>query len=427
MRWLKKNGDWQINNLKIGKDTRIEIDWVRVGMVLGALAALVLVIWGISALTKGKITSAQPKGTAYELPELKAYTPKTARPVASSDEREETAIDLSSLAVKVVTEHETLDVPGIYGDELVYSAGTGRADEPVLKTLYYYDINTSKETELAQATVNNGEIYECKINDKWIVWVDTDQLGENQIFMLPRGENANADGDDAGKPRLIKNCKFQRPKLRLSGDMLIWIEQTREDHDRLFIVDLVSGEDMALSDLEQAASYGVSAPSVFENQIIWAVLDNEQTTEDRAKEEHSMISCVDLARLGEGDGSAALTTFSPHMYVHEPVNNADAWAWLDGNRSPTSALFIRYGGKIEEIARGGITTYGLGDDFLMYGRNEAVWAYFYKTGITVRLTPKTAFAKLPSVSGRRVAWFIDSGGSTDEMYTAVIDQSDLPK
>ncbi len=352
-------------------------------------------------------TATQQAGAQDDL----VVTTQTPEPGALTGESIETAFDLSDGIVSVQSEEKFINTPDVFGHEMVYSAGTGSLLEPVLKTLYLYDLDTGTETKLATVQLKNGEIFETVLNASYIAWLETDQQGKNAIYVLERTEGAT--------PKLIKECAFAVPKLRLSQDFLIWVEQDEDKEERLYVVDLVSEENASIPGFAESmdrmmTTYGVSAPGIYDTQVIWAAQDPNQSEEDSILNgEKSAIYHCDITMFAEDD--YAPSAFSPNMYVHDPVTNGQAWAWIDKNKAPDSALYLRVGeGEVVKIADG-VITYALGEDMLIFGKDGGIYAYFYNEGTFARLNGASDRGILPVVSGRRVTWFNKTGDSKDEL------------
>ena len=407
---------------------RIDFDSIRWPVVVGTAATLVLVSivvsFGIRALTARK-----PGGDVPSLPSptvlpsqgidsasLLVQTPPPSHEPTQADGSFENPIDLSGDVKSIQSSEKRVNIPDILGNEMVYSAGTGTINLPLLKTLYLYDFETDVEQKVVGAVVKDGEIFETVFNENYIVWVDTDQSGTNMIYYIERYA-------DMPTPRLIKECGFAVPKLRLSLDTLIWTEQNSIGEERLYMFDLIAFEDLAIpgftdSIASQSSTYGVSAPGIYGTQIIWAAPDPRQTVEQRVNEgEKSVIYTCYLDMLSQDD--YVPQAYEAGMYVHAPITNAQAWAWIDRNRAPDSSLYLRYADETVQIAQE-VTTYSLGDDMLVFAKSGRIYAYFYQEGIYGVISPEGEMAALPVVSGRRIVWFDMGASDKDTLKTCVI-------
>lgn len=320
-------------------------------------------------------------------------------------------LDLSDGIVEIKSKERSVNTPDVFGHEMVYSAGTGSLLEPLLKTLYLYDLDSETETEVAKVRLKDGEIFETVLNSNYIAWLDTDQSGKNAIYVLDRAT-------EGAQPRLIKECSFAVPKLRLSQDYLMWIEQNEEKEERLYVVDLVSEENASIPGFAESiermmSTYGVSAPGIYDTQIIWAASDPNQTEEDSIRNgEKSAIYYCDLEMFAQDDYGPSV--YCPGMYVHDPITNGEVWAWIDKNKAPDSTLYLKVGDDVRRIAQG-VITYALGDEMLVFGQDGGIYAYFYKTGTYARLNRPQERGIMPVVSGRRVVWFNKSAKDGDRL------------
>ena len=151
------------------------------------------------------------------------------------------------------------------------------------------------------------------------------------------------------------------------------------------------------------STYGVSAPGIYNTQIIWAGSDPNQSEEDSILGgEKSAIYYCDLEMFAEDDYEPGV--FCPDMYVHDPITNGEAWAWIDKNKAPDSSLYLKVGDEVKCIAQG-VITYALGDDMLVFGQDGGIYAYFYEEDLYARLNRPGERGIMPVVSGRRVVWF----------------------
>ena len=342
-------------------------------------------------------------------------------PTAKPNQQELEALDMSGGAVKVKANHENLNLPGMIYGEIIYSAGTGSARLPVLKDLILYDIAAETETKIAEASVKNGEIFETTLSQRWFVFIDTNQSGSNQICYIDRFA-------ETPEVMIVKETAYALPKLRLYDDYLVWIEQTDQGTDEVWFFELGTADNFPVTTITDANTYGVSAPSIYGPEIIWAAPDPDQSEADRAVEEKSAIYVCDIRKLGEEE--VVYEYFSADMYVHEPITNGEAWAWIDKNWAPDNGLYLKYrnGSNVIKVSNG-VTSYALGDGMLIYAKNMQIWAYFYETNTYARLTASGEKAMLPVVSGRTVLWYDLSGsGDADKLVfkTALLPEETTP-
>ncbi len=326
--------------------------------------------------------------------------------------------DLSYFAEDATFTEKQINSPGVFGNEIFFSAGTGSLDTNVLTKLYLYNLETKKEEKISTTEIYMGEYYETLINDKWLVYLETDHGKKNNIYVRNR---------ETGQVTLLKTCTNGKPKLRLSQDNLIWMEQEEKNVDYLYMVDLVSQENLTLFTFEDVATYGVSAPAVYGDWIVWAAPDPNQSEAERQVEEHSAIYYLNISCDFDEEGKLKPRIYTPGTYVHEPYFNGEYFLWIDTNKSFNSNLYIAApGDTVPKIIDTKVTAYGLGDDVAVYGKDSIIWLYIIPTGETCRLTSMDEKGMLPQINGRTVVWQNNgAGGSKDTLRFKILTDEDL--
>jgi|GEM_PF-3902576 len=325
--------------------------------------------------------------------------------------------DISFGAKDIVFAEPKINRPGIFDTELLFSAGSGSIERALTK-LYLYNLDTMEEVCLGESKMYMGEYYETHANHSWLVWLETDHGTNNKIWVRNRG---------TGKDSMLKNCKNGQPKLQLYGDTLIWMEQTSSTEDKLYMVDLQSQENLTLDTFTDKATYAVSAPCIYGNEIVWAGPDTNQSDAEKLTEEHSGIYYRSIIPDENGSLPDAQIYF-PGTYVHEPRYNGRVFVWLDGNKSMNATLYMGRPGEEPVVVAKGVTTYSIGDDVVVYGKNQAVWVYIISTGELCRLTSPGETGMLPEVSRRTVVWYNLSADSEKDVlrYKILTDQDLYP-
>jgi hypothetical protein len=359
--------------------------------------------------------------------------------------------DLSFGAKDIHFKERQINQPALYDNELFYSAGTGDINSGnVFKKMYLYNLDTGEEEQVSAPMITKGEYYETQLNKDWLVWVLTDGGIHSQIYM----KNRNTDS----APFKLRECAHGKPKLRLAGDTLIWMEPVNDTSDQLMMTNLNEQEVIPLANFSQFATYGVSAPCIYDEPdeaggtagpapessptvsptpapevsatsshdgdesgsgenpaarnnttVVWAGPDTGQTPEQaQAEGEHSAIFWV---KLGEGvtydeKGEIRKNTYLPGTYVHEPLYNGTYFAWVDGNYAPRQSLYIGKPNEAPIKIDDSVTTYSLGDDILVYGKDKQIWVYIISTGEYCRLTSGKEEGKTPLASGNGVVWSV---------------------
>ncbi|MGI5877163.1 MAG: hypothetical protein ACOX7W_01000 [Christensenellales bacterium] len=414
-------------------------DWKRLlprlGIVAAAAAVLAGVIVGVCALVGDQPAQAPPVATIP--PGVATQAPRNypARGAALSVPLVTASPggprDLSFGAADIKFDQDHINMPtGIYDREIVFSSGSGSLAAEVMKAVYLYNLDTGEYQKIAQTGEYKGEIYETLVNHDWIVWLDTDHGTNNKIYVYDRNNNTAS----TNKKFMLQNNKNGKPKLRLYGNTLIYMERTSKTVDSLVLFDLKEQDQITLFSFEDLATYGVSAPCVYEDWVVWAgPLAEEADTpsgQDDVREEGE-VSAIYYMKLSEdfdADGPHP-RVYEPGTYVHDPIFNGEVFVWLDGNKSPGSSLYVSEPGGEPRLIETGVTTYTLGDGFVVYGKNEGVWVYIYDKGETCRLTSEGEKGILPVVTGRTVVWINKSAHSDRDVlrYIILSDQDLYPE
>jgi len=385
-------------------------------------------------------------------------------------------IDLSKDRIEIDSSLLRINEPTPWGNELLFSAGNAPSiDDPVFTSLYLYNIDTGEETEIAQTGIKFGEIYEARFNDDWIVWLDTDQRGLNIIYQMDRS---------TGEVKQVKKCDYIRPRLRLYGDNLIWVEQTGPDEDRLYLYNFKSGEPVVL-ETYQSSTYGTSPPSIYDNIVVWAYpspdndgasiikrLDlkkaltlpsgtgsqtepgnsgNGSGTSDEqtsAGDEDWDPDRIDITVITDDDSSPAEGNgeeagwgtpedeqgiepelIDPKGFAVYPATNGHVTAWLDSiNPSKARLRLALEDGRILDVAESVGRIFGVGDTFVAYMQNNQIMLYFWEINRFARLTAEGEAGRLSDscVSGNRVVWYDanDPSRTKDLVRETIVMQPD---
>ena len=375
------------------------------------LAAAVVIVVMISGNKPAQTPSATTTAAAEVLKPMTTTQPAGDEPVLTPNPGAMRNLSHMAKDVRFDTEGQ-VNQPGIWDSELFFSAGSGSLDDPVLTRLYLYNLTTNKVQKVKETEIYKGEYYETLINDKWLIYLETDHGTNNYIYAMNRADS---------KVTLIKNCKNGKPKLRLHGDTLIWMEQD-QDEDKLYMVDLVSQENLPLFTFADVATYGTSAPSIYGAWIVWSGPDPEPV------DENEVTSAIYYINLDEdiGENGIEPRIYKPDTYVHEPLFNGKHFAWIDTNKSFNARLYVAQPNAEPRNSATGISAYGLGDGFVVYGKNQGIYVYIIATGETCRLTDETEKGILPQVYGRTVLWQNKSvSGGRDVLRYKVLSDEDL--
>ncbi|NLX71244.1 MAG: hypothetical protein GX024_10220 [Clostridiales bacterium] len=436
----------------IGKPGRILSGNLRqngIRLVLVGCLSLVLIIFGLS-LPKLMARDSEPKGdTGNETDEV--HTDLPLEPAEEEEEQEQPAelpvLDISGGEIQLESSMLRINEPTVYGREVIYSAGNNPSiDEPVFTKLFIYNLDTGEEKVVCETDIKFGEIYEGRFNENWIVWLDTNQSGTNNIC---------AQNRKTGEIFKIKSCNLNKPQLVLFGDNLVWVEQKNEEEDRLYLYNFKSGEPVSLESFNNP-TYGTCSPALYNNVLVWVYphpqdsersiikkLDleealffngseqpqsempetssEEESPDDAAQQMDNEASDGNEPETGDnsihddqiqvdhyGDEAIQPQIIDPDGFAIYPQTNGEVIAWLD-NLDPSRAQLKMTkddGETITVIAENVGRLFGVGDKFVVYTQNDAIMVYFWESGRYARLTAPGEKGMLVKscVSGNAVVW-----------------------
>lgn len=359
------------------------------------------------------------------------------------EEIELPVIDLSDSSVALETELLRINEPIPYENEVLYSAGNSESiDEPVFQDLYVKNLDTGEETVIAHTEIKFGEIYEGRFNKDWIVWLDTNQSGENQLYAMNRA---------TGEISKIKNCEFNKPQLRLAGDNLVWVEQKDINQDGLYLYNFKSGEPVVLEIFDNP-TYGTCPPSISEELLVWVVPNGEDSDNKSLIKvlDLSKALSTDLAASSQGQGGQPANQeaeaqeagtedvpqeegvdpeiLDPKGFAIYPATNGKAIAWLD-NLNPSEAhlkLTLDNGKTIIDVDENVARPYGIGDGFIAYMKEDNVMAYFWELDRYAQLNKPGTKARLTQggVYGNKVVWYSaeNPNDKKDQLYISTVEK-----
>lgn len=370
-------------------------------------------------------------------------------------------LDLSEGSDLMESSMLRINEPTPWGHEIIFSAGNATTiDEPVLVSLFIYNLDTKEEVEVTKTNVKFGEIYEGRLNDDWLVWLDTDQRGLNYIYEMDRR---------TGEIKQVKKSGFIRPQLRLFGDNLVWVEQVGPEEDRLYLHNFRSGEPIILESY-QSSSYGTSPPSIYNDVVVWAYPNEEQENGSIIKmldlekaltilspngdqqddvyqpntgsnDDPDKIDIVVIPEGGEptsgreeettyndSDGGMDPIIIDPQGFAIYPVTNGRAVAWLNSLNPSKATLKLKVDNEqqIIDVATDVGRIFGIGDTFVAYMQNSEIMLYFWEIDRYARLTPEGQAGRLSDtcVSGNVVVWYEadDPSRTKDRIRVSIIRQ-----
>jgi hypothetical protein len=333
-------------------------------------------------------------------------------------------LDLSENNTPMETDLIRINEPVPWKEEIIYSGGNVSLHEAVLTKLFCYNIETKTEEEIASTKIQNGEIFEYRFNDYWFVWLDTNHGGINHIYAMNRNTK---------EVREITKCGLNKPRLALTGNNLIWVEQKDSTSDSLYLYNFTA-EEMTSLEYFNDPTYGTCPPVAVNNALVWVA-------PNPGAPGHSLIKRLDLANLqkhallnpgiivgtgGEGNGSQEYETpadfveqpegegildpqiIDPNGFAIYPATNGKVIAWLDHMDPSKAALKLTWDGvEVITVAECVGRIFGVGDKFVAYTQEGSIMVYFWETNTYARISDSDETGRLAEggVMGDKVIWY----------------------
>ena len=367
--------------------------YLEILLGLGLLAALGWAVWtyGIpffKGLSSHAYSCHEPAATPSPTPEP--------TPAPTRDPYPDHVLynaDLRSMQTEIVIpEYQyTADVT-VYKDIILAAAGNYTPDGTaafVRALLYHTD--TQKHTLLA-LPLQYKSIRFPAMNERWIVYLDAAANGGGRMMAYER---------QTRKTRELKTVHTGLPRPMVWQDTAIWIERTGQSRDKLFAVDLETGESATLAIFDNSP-YALSDPYLYGSTLLYAAPDGALTTLDLATGRTGTVP-VDVS------------------YVHDPQMNADGIAYLDSDHGADGSIWFWDGDKTVEVAKGA-ADFAMGDGFIAYSRYDKNYVYYYADGTTFCTTRSDETALLLAAGGKVLVWMDVSWRDKDIMeYMTVGD------
>lgn len=371
------------------------------GIALGVIALVLIIIFVIVPLFGG---DAKP----VETDEIAATVEPSATPIARAD--------MSDLDVELATTYQSINDPYIFGQEAIFSTGEASETAPVINTLAIYNLDTKETAVVAGVTMKYATLFEPKMNDKYIVYLDC------------RDENGGAVcGYDraTGTSFVMREYAYGKPKIYLSGEYALWLQQTNKGNDtkgtdKLYLYNLSTQETVTIEILINT-SFSYSSPYMSDNAIVYVQPSGESQLLDGSSASADSEVCVIPLTLN-GDVSRVL--FIPGVDVVDPKINGDSIVFIDTYADVNKLYLCTKEGdtySAPTVIAENIINYDVGDGYVVYTKDEAVYIYYFEDQTSGRLTGESARAILTSACGKNVAWYdiTDLTGANIVFYAQV--------
>ena len=130
-----------------------------------------------------------------------------------------------------------------------------------------------------------------------------------------------------------------------------------------------------------------------------------QVVENSSASEDAEIRVIPLKQGGDLEH----ILFQPGMYAYEPMIEGDNIVFLNSPRDDKSSLMLctktgdTYAAPV--VIAEGVLNYCMGDGFVAYTKDEAVYIYYFADASSGRLSPESRRALLSSATGKDVVWY----------------------
>lgn len=282
--------------------------------------------------------------------------------------------------------YQWLASPYCSSGRIIFSAGKLINGKSLFCDLIRYDTSTGNMLKLNISSVN-GQLLNPVFNDKYLVYVDGNAKdGGGDLCVVDLHSSSM-------KPAVIKKIYLGQPEIKLSGNYITWIERTGTSKDKIFICDLTTCETTVIYSFD-ASSYGTSMPSIYDTVICWAAEDNVPHDDGRGT---SSIMYIDI-------NGSSVSTYLPDTYVHDPEYNGSYFAWLDSPHGADANLYVSDGINAPVAIASGVIEFGIGSNFIAYGKDNAIYVYLFETGSSYRITPERETTQFLGVSDDLIMW-----------------------
>lgn len=292
----------------------------------------------------------------------------------------------------------------MHGDDIIYGTVPESSTNSQITGLYICNISTNKTTQV-NVSLKNTDILGNKLNDKYIVYLDSNRNMGSIIKAVNR---------QTGATFTVKECGASNPVLALYDKYLVWTERTGTNKDKLFLYDLETKENSTIHIFNDSDEYAFSRPDIDENTIVFAA----------ASENDERKSAIYSLYIGGRETSPYV--YETDTYVHNPKTNGRQAVWVDTNGTTSSNLYytadVRNNDSRPVLIDSNVTEYDIGDTFVAYNKEDSIYLYFFEDGETVKILPENEYGVLTSVQDNTITWLNTtySTRSKDEIKYLVI-------
>ena len=98
-------------------------------------------------------------------------------------------------------------------------------------------------------------------------------------------------------------------------------------------------------------------------------------------------------------------TYDWSRLVYAPAKNGNYIAFLSSASGVADDIYLSENGAQPQLLVSDVTNMKMGDGFLAYTKDDAIYAYVFETGKNYRLNTTVSKGLLASVCGKSVCWY----------------------
>ena len=313
--------------------------------------------------------------------------------------------DMSAGVSELQIEHKSINDPYVFGDEVVFSTGALLQSQPEIDSIAVYDIETQTTSVIQGVVKTNTSLFEPKINEKFVVYLDCKSEYGGNVVGYDRATN---------EMFVMREYLYGKPKVSIAGDYALWMQQTGQARDKLYLYHLPTRESTVI-EIFKNTPFSISTPHMSGGALVYVQPEGESGVMEGSSA--STKAEIVVMPLGE-NGDAKKILFVPGTYVYDPMISGEYIVYLDGNADlGSNLLFCKRNGEtytLPEKITDGILNYAVGDGFVVYTKDQVVYIYYFADGSSGRLSSDTTRVMLGSATGKSVVWYditdgLDSG------------------
>ncbi len=310
------------------------------------------------------------------------------------------ALDFTRYIKEIIFRRRRIFNPYYNTGEIIVSEGTDNSGSPKGLNIHIVDLEPYETMQVdarkdaikqqMDITVKNDDLLNVILNEKFIVWVDSKRNGGGSIFCKNRSQD---------EIFVIKEYAGRAPEISMDGDLITWNEQTGEKSSIIYLYDLSRRRNVTIATLE-SVPYMASPSFIGGGELVWADGEENQTEHERSQGQKSAIYSVNLK-----DETHPINIYPTGMYVYGPITNGSVRAWIDANNSPGATLYLGLEDNPPRKVDTDVTGYALCDNFVVYCKNEVIYAYNWTNGVFAVISKPNLKAALASARQNCVIWY----------------------